>query len=719
MNGKDIFLGMRYIDEDLIEEAEFGTFPVKKVRSFRRPLLIAAVMALALLLVGCAVAYVLNLQGLILGDQQREYDSFSDDGLEYLGTETVTEQVLTLAGLQGSPAYMAAREWFDFTQEYDPDMEIKKQVWGNYPEFPEEYYGFDLYTQEMKDKLDALLEKYSLKLPGKRIPFRTTKQTLKALGIEDVLIPNSGSEMSVSDAWYYENGNLNLSFTIILPDGESTWGNLYYRRKDCFIGDTLSISGDSWQERSYTTASGHETLILRSTDSWVAWIFCDMGDSTASIRFEAIHEVYSELPDGTDIVESTPMTDRQVEMLADAIDFSLKPRLVEGWETMSDGAVTGGEMINGYSVSLKSVETDGYTATITLGITAPEGTVLIDPAIDHYSIVPGNWNRGLFEPVTEVDSVGTSRNGITHEDGDGLENTIDYVIEASCETKDGSMAFGPDAVWQICFEDICGSFWDDEKLQQVEPLIAEGTWIIDVSFADGDFREIELLAEPITAKACTGWQLDGTDVFEELEITSIKLRSHSIDILCENESADFLCFTGQFSYVVMKDGSQMEIVSNDFPEAIDLDSVAGIRLADGTYISVPGVEPVDVYLPTVPVPETPEGLELLTEPMQYNSLAGYCSGPDGVEEPLYEVFTLTSILLSENELTVFGTGAFHWPDTTMELVMADGTAVSFTGSGIEQLAEPPMSRLVPDSPIDPAKADHLLLPDGTRVDIPR
>lgn len=67
MNGKDIFIGLKYIDADLIEEAEFGQFPARKVRSFRRPLLIAAVIALTLLLVGCAVVYVLNMQGLTLG----------------------------------------------------------------------------------------------------------------------------------------------------------------------------------------------------------------------------------------------------------------------------------------------------------------------------------------------------------------------------------------------------------------------------------------------------------------------------------------------------------------------------------------------------------------------------------------------------------------------------------------------------------------------------
>ena len=61
MNGKDIFRGLQYIGDDLIENAETGQFPAqnqesgKTHRPIRRPLLIAALIALLLLLVGCAV----------------------------------------------------------------------------------------------------------------------------------------------------------------------------------------------------------------------------------------------------------------------------------------------------------------------------------------------------------------------------------------------------------------------------------------------------------------------------------------------------------------------------------------------------------------------------------------------------------------------------------------------------------------------------------------
>lgn len=60
MNGKELFLGLSYINRKYIEEAEKDTvssFSAKKRSRLRSPLLIAAVIALTLLLVGCAVAY--------------------------------------------------------------------------------------------------------------------------------------------------------------------------------------------------------------------------------------------------------------------------------------------------------------------------------------------------------------------------------------------------------------------------------------------------------------------------------------------------------------------------------------------------------------------------------------------------------------------------------------------------------------------------------------
>ena len=81
--------------------------------------------------------------------------------------------------------------------------------------------------------------------------------------------------------------------------------------------------------------------------------------------------------------------------------------------------------------------------------------------------------------------------------------------------------------------------------------------------------------------------MDGADVFEDIEVTSVKLRSLSIEVISEDKFADFLSFTGASSYAVMKDGSRVEIMNKKFMKPIDLNQVDHILLADGTKLTVP------------------------------------------------------------------------------------------------------------------------------------
>ena len=81
--------------------------------------------------------------------------------------------------------------------------------------------------------------------------------------------------------------------------------------------------------------------------------------------------------------------------------------------------------------------------------------------------------------------------------------------------------------------------------------------------------------------------MDGADVFEDIEVTSVKLRSLSIEVISEDKFADFLSFTGASSYAVMKDGSRVEIMNKKFVKPIDLNQVDHILLADGSKLTVP------------------------------------------------------------------------------------------------------------------------------------
>lgn len=113
----------------------------------KRIWLIAAVVALILCLAGCAVAYVLSLDNMVLGTAY----------IEDLRTgETEPRLQLSLQGYVGSPSYRAAKEWYDFQQTYDQDGAIRFSDEAYSVEFSDEYQNYDLYSVEMKNKLDEI-----------------------------------------------------------------------------------------------------------------------------------------------------------------------------------------------------------------------------------------------------------------------------------------------------------------------------------------------------------------------------------------------------------------------------------------------------------------------------------------------------------------------------------------------------------------------------------
>ena len=295
MNGKDICLGLKYVSEDFIQEAETDRFPAqanqeKTYTKIRRPLLIAALITLMLLLVGCAVAYVLSIQSLKLGQQEVSRPVISEDGNRILSYENVNEQILTLNGLKGSPGYQAALEWYQFRKEYDLQETGTSEV-------PAEYSAYQLYSQETREKLDSILTKYSLKPVGEELHFRTVKNMCVALGIEKVQEAKNAVDTKVDSGVCWENGNFCLRLRLVLPemaDDEihDTWGILRWNRKDCFSEDLITIedTGD-WQEWNHTTPSGSKVLIIRSPSDCRGWILCDRGEAMMSLQLESRRDV--------------------------------------------------------------------------------------------------------------------------------------------------------------------------------------------------------------------------------------------------------------------------------------------------------------------------------------------------------------------------------------------------------------------------------------------
>ena len=150
MNSNDLFdiIGEtpeRYV----LDAANTKVVPVQK-RPLKRMWLIAAIIAAMVFLMGCAIVYILSLEDMAFGNSVQEYYDGS--------TEEIT--LLSLQGIQGTPGYQATKEWYEWLETYD----IDGKVWDSHEsygaDFGDAYYDYGIYSQEMKDKLDEICEKY-------------------------------------------------------------------------------------------------------------------------------------------------------------------------------------------------------------------------------------------------------------------------------------------------------------------------------------------------------------------------------------------------------------------------------------------------------------------------------------------------------------------------------------------------------------------------------
>lgn len=605
MTGRDLLMELSFIEGRFVDEAETADIPAREGRigsggrlSVKKGLLIAAVITVMLTLVGCAVAYVMHRKDFQVGQQEATKPVYGENGWSIEGYEPITEQVLTLSGLEGSSNFLAAQEWYDFLKCYDPDNQllVKLGEEGEIQEFPGEYDAYNIYTQEMRDKLDEIVKTYDLKLAGEELPFPTEKSLYNALGLETLLTTEDGVTVAGNGGGCYENGNFRLTLSLEVPADEesqmeTTSGVLQWSRKDCFSESLVTIEEtDDWEEWNYTCASGRTALILRSHTDSRGWIIWDRGDGILSLQVSVRRDTgYSD--EERQWWEYQFMSNRQLELLAQAIDGSVEPKLVsqENVEIQDTSAATQ----NGYTVRLKSIETDGWDAYITLAITAPEGTVIsrsTRPGEEDLPIEPHN-DDFLVSGTGETVYFATSWS--PQEDGDGKDNTNEIVLLASGATEDGEAPFALGSTWTLKMENLTTYYFDPETYNDYTETLAEGLWEFPITIgeANGDFREVEVAEKPVKLQGSVGMNPDGSYRYEDVAITSFRL--HHFGAMLTQER--YTSFHGSF-YAVMKDGSRTELSSawgggnTQYLRAktpLELDQVASVLLPDGMTLSLP------------------------------------------------------------------------------------------------------------------------------------
>ena len=574
MNGQEIFLGLSYISRKYIEEAETETVSggADKAHRIRRPFLLAAVIALLLLLVGCAAVYVLKMEHVKIssGTDQRDYSLV--DGVYVKDPHTIDTTTLSMAGLKGSNAYKACADFY----AYETELRASASASGDWA-------GYD---DAINAKAQELAEQYGLKPEGQPLTFRTTRNLCNALGVERFVRNSQDVSIDVDQGFCRDSGNFFVLLRFAFPEDQGyevtyTSGALYWNRQDTFSREyfTLEDRGD-WVERNYTTSAGNTVLILTSPSQERGYIICDRGDALMTVWLDVNPELLSE-DAGVVSAEYLHMTDAQLNMVADALDFAIQPNVPTQADVDAQAAPPQEAAQNGYTLKLKSVETDGYVARVVVGVTAPE-----DVDIESLNISTG---RTFFRtPGRDSNGINGDFNDVT--DDDGLANTKDLVAEFTDPFLDGLRPLEPGAAWDLDITDLYVDQW-----RPTSRVLTEGDWHFSITIDESctNYREIELLSEPITLKASTGWRADGTDCLEAFPVTSMKLRSQSISLTAdtgENTYADFFCFDRTIACVVLKDGSRVDILNQCLEKPIDLDQADYVLLPGDTKLPVPAAQ---------------------------------------------------------------------------------------------------------------------------------
>ena len=290
-----------------------------KTISAKRVWLIAAIVALMLLLVGCTVVYLLRMQDLKVGEYSFYVPTEYDEDGNVIPHET-HEPIIQLS-LQGSNME-ALKEWKAFTNTYDPELKIANEAdrTGSAWELPDNYHlTYGCYSQEMVNKLNEIVEKYELKLLSEYVGFNwwESRALLDSLSIDSLFYDDSGVEYWDGDLHLEGTFDINILLTLDMGDWTCEQGMVSYRYslKDYFDPLTGSmLESHDYQQWDYTRKDGKTVLLVLNEGT--ARIYADLPEAFVSVYLDPVIWVQG---------EKTPMPREALEQFAELFDLDVKP----------------------------------------------------------------------------------------------------------------------------------------------------------------------------------------------------------------------------------------------------------------------------------------------------------------------------------------------------------------------------------------------------------
>lgn len=323
MTGKDLVIAMSGIDGRYIEEAAPAAAP--KTRSLRRPLLVAAAIAAALLLVGCGIVYALRLQDMSIG--KASYTQRFDDKGKAIDPVEKSLDIITPYGRSGDAIQQALKEWYEFQESYDPDGALLTDE-PDIPGIPNQYeYTYSCYTQEMVDKVNEIAAKYNLKLLKEWIPFQRYQSDifLEETGIQSLLLPDSGAQITGMVGMLYPPYNFSMEFNLVTENAGTLMTSYGYARKDYFpraFPGGMDI--DAYEQWDHPTPGGTK-LLLALSGKGQGEIIAEQENAMIMISIDGNRATsHTNYPDASEV-----MTKAELESIADQFDYSIQPKEVD------------------------------------------------------------------------------------------------------------------------------------------------------------------------------------------------------------------------------------------------------------------------------------------------------------------------------------------------------------------------------------------------------
>lgn len=283
---------------------------------------LAAGAAAGCLLVGtaaCAV-YHFRLKDVGSGKEKVLDLSVPMEELEGAVRKSIPEKevdMISLAGVEGSPEHEADVEWQEFLESYDQDESILAAV-GNSPTgFEEEYGEYLCYSQEMADKIEEICEKYGLqKLTGFELP-ENYEGLCNGAGVGDFLGGKTEeAKAEYISGWFFADGSFEFDGCGVISGSSVVMTDYQFSRamKGTFQGTRLNVGNlEEYKEWNYTTKNG-ETVLLATNGSTKALIIAEREKSfvTVNVLGDVRRETFG-------------IGEEELEKLAEAFDFSVIP----------------------------------------------------------------------------------------------------------------------------------------------------------------------------------------------------------------------------------------------------------------------------------------------------------------------------------------------------------------------------------------------------------